>query len=128
MATARDVIEHAFRKARVFASGETPPAQDATDALTILNDMMHAFDVQGIEYAHATLALADTVNLPDSLIGPVKSMLAVRLCGEFETTPTDELRIEAASGRQAIGAYYLDNQPARVDGGLLNMPSQRRYW
>lgn len=128
MATALDVIEAAFRKARVYASGDTIEAVDSQDALEALNDMMHGFDSTGIEYAHSTLALAATVNMPDSLIGHLKAMLALRVTTEWETEPTEQLRAEAVAARQFMAAYYLDTGPAAVDPGLLDMPSQRKFF
>ena len=66
--------------------------------------------------------------MPDSLIGHIKSMLALKLTPEFEMEPSPVLAVEAERGRQFLAAYYLRMESAAVDGGLLNLPSQRRFW
>jgi len=46
MATARDLVEAAMREIGVFAASETPPAQDATDALGRLNRFLDTLSAE----------------------------------------------------------------------------------
>lgn len=60
MSTARDICRRALTRARVIAAGEEPSAEDASDALALLNDMMFGWSAQGVDIGHAALVLADT--------------------------------------------------------------------
>lgn len=48
MATALDLIERSLRLVGILAAGETLPAEDAEDALAVLNDMLDAWRLESL--------------------------------------------------------------------------------
>lgn len=61
MATTRNIIIRALKRAAVIDAGEggSASADDITDGLATLNEMMFAWRGQGVDIAHQTLALSD---------------------------------------------------------------------
>ena len=60
MATARDIVTRALKRASIIASDEAGGASDADDALAALNDMMFAWAAHGIDCLHSTMTLGST--------------------------------------------------------------------
>ncbi|RMF43919.1 MAG: hypothetical protein D6751_09760 [Deltaproteobacteria bacterium] len=61
MATARDLITGALRRLRVLESGESPSADEANDALTILNETLAAWSTEGLLIPANSLQAFSTV-------------------------------------------------------------------
>jgi hypothetical protein len=133
--TARDVIYRALRLIRVTASGETPAAQEATDALQTLNFFLGGLQTQGYHYAHTTLGLDDTINLQsmegtltqaqrDSLVGHLTWLLAFALCPEYGKEPTKSMLADATAGRRAFAAAFVPVSPTTATDGYEWMPSR----
>lgn len=122
MATALDVITSGARRIGILAAEEEFDSADATDALSLLNDMMHGFGPRGIGYAHTTLALTDTVNMPDELIESLKWMAADAFADEWgkEMSPRAQGRIIDAKNQ--LQAAYWVQPPADTE------PALRPYW
>ena len=61
MATANQIVVRALKRARIIDAGEagSASADDLTDGLLALNEMMHGWAGQGIRIAHQTLVSAD---------------------------------------------------------------------
>lgn len=115
MATANDVITAAGRRIGVLAGEEVFTAADMADALGRLNDMMHAFNVNGIHYAHTTLALTDTVNVPDELIDSLKWLMADTLVNDYEVTLTPRQAVQIADSKNNLQGYYWIQPPADTE-------------
>lgn len=62
MTTARQIVRFAFNQLIVTGVGEEPTAEDAADALYLLNQMMHAWRNDGVDVVHTDLALSDAVS------------------------------------------------------------------
>jgi hypothetical protein len=124
MVTANDVVKRALRLIEVIAAGETPAAEDAQDALTSLNRMLHGLELHGIYLGHTDLALADTVNLPDGHIDALENILAVRLAPEFGANPSPIVVVQADSGQTLLESHYQVVPTMEIDGALRSMPSQ----
>lgn len=129
MATARDVITSALKKAGLLAAGTDPSAEEATDGLESLNDMAASWDARNVHTGWAALALDDDVILEDRHLEGLKFMLAERICSDFGAEVPREVSKRASDGWQLICADYMAPENLRVDAGLQSMPSQRRrYW
>lgn len=62
MTTARQIVTSAFKQLLVTGVGETMPAEDAADALAMLNDMLHEWRTDSVDILHTDWTLADTVS------------------------------------------------------------------
>ena len=124
MTTANDVVTGAAKKINVIAAGETLSGQDAADGLQNLNDMLHAFELQGIFLGHTDLALAGTINLPDSHIEGLKAILAVRMAPEYEKEASMRVQMLASDTESLFITHYAEIPVMSIDSGLTRMPSQ----
>ena len=117
-ATAQQVIERAQRRINVLAAGESINANEMTDSLQILNDMMFNFTAKGIQYVHVTLAQGDTVNVPDEQVRNVMLMLCDDLADDFGMPISPDLREDIRQARQELQNCYMVINPAVPDKAL----------
>lgn len=119
MTTALTVIKGAMRDNGVLMAGESATAEEAADGLEALNQMLHSFPADGIEYAHTTIAvISGAVPIPEELIAHVRAMLAVRWASEFGAVAPPNVQVAADNGRRFLQGYYKQAKTAPVDGGL----------
>ena len=122
MTTAREVILRAGRRAKITAGEESLTAAELTDALQLLNDMMHGFGPRGIYYAHTTLAAEDTVNVPDEQMRNLVLLFAEELAIDFGATLGELLATEVLNARNEMQAAYWVQPPADTDPLLRPRP------
>ena len=122
MATTLDIITRALRLVKVVAGDETPEADDASNALNVLNNMMFSWKANGVDTTHTTLALATTFPLNNEYIKPTTYLLADELAGEYGVTPPDQSKVR--NSWDVLRAAYFTAPTATVDAGLTCMPSQ----
>lgn len=103
--TADNVITRALRLINVLKPGEQPAAFDKTNGLAVLNDMLFAWEREGIDYTHVSLAIGDALTVDDSWIDGVRFNLAVRLAPEYGV-PIPEL-----VATRALGAFEAIKRP-----------------
>lgn len=60
MATARDIVTRALKRANIIDATEQPSSSEAVDGLAALNAMMYAWANYSVPAHHADLALTDT--------------------------------------------------------------------
>ena len=60
MTTTREIITRAMRRIRIVDAMQQPSAEDADLVLDALNDMMHAWQWDGVPIEHTDLTLTDT--------------------------------------------------------------------
>jgi hypothetical protein len=118
MATVRDIINAAMRKAKIIPLGDDPTAEEGAFGLDCYNDMMFAWEIEGLNLAHITQTLNDTVDLPDSHLEAVKLSLAERLADTYGASlgPQDTRRAE--EGRNALRAYHFSMADLGSDNPL----------
>lgn len=126
MATMSDIVTAALKRIFVIGPDQDPTADESADGLAALNDMMHAWAVEGCDIHHTTLDLNDTFPLEDHHVQGVKAMLALRLSGDYTVTPHPMVVEMAGRGWRALQADYGGPEPLRQDSALSDMPSQRR--
>lgn len=117
-ATAQQIIERAARRINVLAAQEAMTADEMTDALQILNDLLFSFPAKGIQYVHVVLAQTDTVNVPDGQVRNIILMLCDDLADDFGTPITPDLREDIRQARLELQAAYLVIDPAVPDRAL----------
>ena len=127
MSTILDIVNGALKRIRVIASDETANNVDAADALSALNDMMTAFDMEGADTQWTARALTDNFPLNARHEGGVKALLAVRLAEDFGKPIGAVLARDADQGKSSLQNDYSIIENMTIDQDLLNMPSQRRH-
>jgi P22 tail accessory factor len=128
MATARDIIKSAMKKAGLLASQQDPTAAEAEDGLESLNDMGLSWSAQNVHTGWSQIGLDDDIILDDRHVEGLKFMLAERISTDYGAEPLRELSRRAGLGWQLICADYLSPENLRSDRALQFMPSQRRGW
>lgn len=108
MATALDTITRAMRMIEATGSGETPTSEEADDGLTILNDMLHGWAKQGVDFGHISLALPDTHKTHDSYLEGIRYNLAVRLATEYGKPIPPYIAVQADKMFSAFQAHTLE--------------------
>lgn len=122
MATVRDIVTSALRKATIVAHGEAAPAENASAALDDLNMMLAAWKLAGVDTSHTALALADTFPLADEFEEGTVYMLAARIAPDFRFPA----QFDADDFFRKIQAAYMTIEAATVPTSLTRTPS--RYW
>lgn len=117
-ATARQIITRALRRIRVIAAGETPDADMASDGLEVMNDMMSAWNAEGILYAHSALTLDSNVNVPDEQLAFVRDLLGEQLSEEYGVALGPVAQRAISTARQAMQAAYFIPRTAPVDEAI----------
>lgn len=127
MATMLDIVKRALVLAGVYAAGETPSAEDASDGVDALNDMLHGWKKQGVDLDHITLAAADTLPVDDSYLEGIRYNLAARFFEEFGTEEKPLVIAHAGDTFRAFQAATLEfDDDAYVDHSLQPHHFSRR--
>ena len=112
----------------ITQSGETPSDEEASDGLTALNQMLHAWEHDGIDLSHVDLSLTDTVALPDSQLQAVAYNLAVYAAPEYGVTPSPVVVAIADKGYANLQNYYQDIPELTFDKSLDPYYKPNRYY
>jgi hypothetical protein len=116
--TAREIITAAYRDLGICSEDESPTAEQMSQGLDLLNDMMNGWEAKGIQYTHADLTIGATVNVPDFLTRSTRWMIAAEIAGKHgkQMTPWQELQVMEA--RQELQGYYTTVPRAQIDAGV----------
>lgn len=125
MTTALTVIEGACRLIGILAEGEALTATQSSDALESLNNMVAAWELDGIAIGAPSWALADTINLPANHLDPIKYNLAVRLAPEYEKPVSSIVVQMAGDGYKSLQAVYGEAMDMDIDTAILSF--RRRF-
>ena len=124
---ARDLITRALLKGNIIARGEEPTPDEADDSLVTLNEMLHAWETDGIHIGHTDLTLDSTIELPDSHIRGLRLLLTVELAPEFEKQLDDITISQADRAKRQLIAEYLVVPDTRFDRTLLDFRANREH-
>jgi len=116
--TARQVITDAFHRMGFISEDEALTAEQASRALTVINDMMNGWTAEGIEYVHSDLTLDTVVNVPDKLVRSTMWLLCDELAMEYGKALSDRQQMQVDRAKNALQAYYFRVSPAQLDEGL----------
>jgi len=107
VATASQVINRALKRLKVIGVGASPTANETTDCLEALNDMLFAWRIDGIDLAHTTLLSSDAIDVDDDHIEAIALNLAKRVGGMFGRELSKEDQRLALEGEMALRAYHF---------------------
>ncbi len=124
--TARDLIQRSMLRAGLVARGEVPTAEETDDGLKALNEMLHAWETDGIHIGHTDLKVDDTVQLPESHVRGTRLLLAVELLDEYEKEAMPLLVGQADRAKRQLLAEYITVPDAKIDQTLLDMDANRQ--
>ena len=125
-ATARQVINDATRLIRRRPAGETLPADDAAECLRDLNTLLDSLNLgQWRKTPAADLALTDSVDIPNELIQPLTSMLAVKVASMYGIEVPPQVVADAVSGEAQMASFRFRGGTAVIDSGLLYTSAYR---
>lgn len=119
MTTTRDIIERALRMIGVVAADEAMTADQADNGLGALNDMMHGWSAQGIDYAHTDLEISDPFPMDAKWRGATVALLAQRLGPDYLVMAPD-----ADASLRQLQAGFMTIPVASVPSALLRTSSQ----
>lgn len=127
--TAGDMVRAALRLCQAFDAAEDPEPHDNATGLGMLNDMLWAWNGNGIcPDMTADLALTDEVPVENAHRLAVRYNLAVLLAPEYGDVTAANAAL-AVSTMTTVRAFYavanVDDRLLTVDTGLLRMPSGR---
>ena len=112
------MITRAFRFMGFISEDEGLTAEQVSEALVIMNDMMNGWPAEGIPYVHSDLTLDTTVNVPDELVESTWLTLADVLADEYGKVFTDKQQRRIDRARSNLQSYYFEVPPAQLDEGL----------
>lgn len=118
MATARDVITASLRELGIIDGVEEASAEDAAHALTLFNQMIDAWELDGIALGLGTVTLNTTLALPNSHIEALRANLAARLAPPFGRNPSPLTVEQASRGYRSLQGAYAKRRLLSVDPGL----------
>jgi hypothetical protein len=121
MATARDIVEAAYRKLGVVASDEPMTADQADNGINALNRMMHGWLLDGIDIGHIDLELADVFSMEPQFEEGCVYLLAERLSPDY-SAPAN---FSPSRFKQRLSAAYLIIPDSKMDRTLTR---RRSFW
>jgi hypothetical protein len=105
--TVNDLIARALNALRVIALGDEATIEEADYCLGEYNDMMNAFELDGMALAHLEATLDDEIDVPDHHLEAIRLSLMERVAGAFGKEMTVGDRQRAETGRMALRAYHF---------------------
>ncbi len=118
MATVSQAVKKAMRLMSILQVGEEPSAEEAQDATESMNDMLHAWELDGITLNHVDLSYEDTLPYPEHHIKTISYNLAIELAAEFGKTAPASVVVYAENGYRNLQNYYLDLADLSVDSAI----------
>lgn len=118
MATAREILIRAYRKAQVIARNQAPEDDLLASGLDTFNDMLEAWRDNGIDMGLATLALSTECAIAPGDMRAVIYNLAVELANEEQVAIPPATAEIAASSLSALAGRFIGNHRPRIDRAL----------
>jgi hypothetical protein len=118
MATARDLILRSFRELGITDGFEDASAEDAAVALDTLNDMIGAWELDGIPTGLGTLTLNTALAVPDNHLEAMRANLSARLAPVFGRQAPPMVVEMASRGLRALQGAYSKVRLLSVDPGI----------
>lgn len=115
-----------MREINTLQPGEAMSAEDADVALQRLNQMGHAFTLDGVGWNWQTLGLDDVVPFPESHERGLRVCLAAELCPAFDKAVPGDLEAMAGRAKRQFVAEYRQHQDVELDVGLTSFAANRR--
>lgn len=120
MTTARDIVQAAYRKISVAASGQAIADDEAGEGIFALNLMMHSFKARNADILHSDLGLNDNIALPVQFHEGLVYMLAERLSPDYERPQS----FDADQWFRELQAAYGTIPTLTIPAAVLRPPSR----
>lgn len=128
MATALEIISGALKLLGVTDSEGPIEAQEAQDGLTSLNDMMSGWEEKQIYTGFVPIVdVDDIVYVPDSIIGGMKSNLAVYIAPEYDRVVSPSLERRKRDDYRDIRANFVRIRPSKYPDTLPRGSGNKLY-
>lgn len=122
MATMLQIVERAFRKIGIKAEDEGLTADQLAHGLDCLNQMLHGWELWGIDLNNTDLTSADPFPLLPKFEEGTVYLLAERIMPDYAVPPA----FSADDFLRRIQAAYMVIEEAALPRTILRTPSQRR--
>lgn len=129
MATNNEFITDALKMLGVLQETESPSAEQSSDALRVMNDMLANLRAEDIELGYAPQSdptAENGINIEDRQA--VKYLLAVHLAPHFERNPSPVVVGMATDGMNKLLRNALTRDPDTAGQTLPRGDSQSQYW
>lgn len=114
METANSIIKDALQEILVQANEQPVQSVDFTTGVRYLNRLMSTWASQGLPLGYTKVANAsDPITVPDGAIEGIVYNLALRLAPQYDIVPSQDLRINAREGLDAIRKIAVRRTPTR---------------
>lgn len=121
MATMQDIVKDAYRKLGIVAEDTAMTADQGSEGVDTLNDMLHEWKLRGVDITHTDKTLTDTFPLGDEYKEGTKHMLASRLSPNYEVPAS----FDADDFFRAIQAAYMTIDVVAFDKAVTELPSKK---
>jgi hypothetical protein len=109
MATAQEVIKGALQRILVQGSEADLEPDEYQDAINDLNEMMLAYDADGIRLGYTLVGnLSDKVTVPSGALMGIKANLAILLAPDYNKPVSKGLEMAAARGEDVMRKLASD--------------------
>lgn len=122
MATARDIITRSLRELGVVDAIEDVAAEDADAALAHMNDMLAAWELDGVPLGLGQVTLNTALAVPDSHLEAIRANLSARLAPIFARQPPAIVVEQASRGLRALQTAYRRTRLLSVDPAIRWRP------
>jgi len=119
MATARDIVERAYRKIALKAEDEAITGDMLEHGIETLNSMIFGWELFGVDTEHTALASTDTLPLAARFEEGTVYQLASRLSPDFLVPAPD-----ADMFFRALQAAYMVIEESTINSAIIRVPSR----
>lgn len=103
MTTAAEIVRDALQELVVQAAESPLEASETQYAIRAMNRYMYMLDAQGISLGYTVItSLGDTVTIPPGAEQGLVMNLALVIAGQFDATPSQDTRLAAREGLDAM--------------------------
>lgn len=118
--TPNSVVKKGLQKLGVLAAGENLSGDETTDGIDLFNQMLHSWELQGVNLQHYDAASGDTLPYPQNHETAFVYGFAVYAAPEYEAQVPPAVAEIADRAFRALQNAYLDpNNKLVVDKALM---------
>jgi hypothetical protein len=123
--TGRELIERAYLRAQLVARGQPLTAEEGSDGLKLLNEMLAAWETDGIHLGIGEQTLSGEVPLPRNHDRGIIMLLAMDMLDEFRRDPPAGLAAKADRAKRQLMTEYVQVPEAKFDQALTDFDANR---
>jgi hypothetical protein len=115
MATGQSMVTRTLRLLGVLADGQSPTAQQLSDGLDSMNEMLSAWRDQGVDLGHSTISAGDTIPYQDDHLPAIRYSLAIEIAPEYGRSVPGEIIANQQKYFKGLQALYCNPPLLSVD-------------